>query len=56
LETKISRDFNYRTNQAEGKGENPMSLIEMLFKQSPQQTNELSQENTTDSSTVRSNP
>lgn len=56
LEAKISRDFNYRTNQAEGKGENPMSLIEMLFKQSPQQTNELSQENTTDSPTVRSNP
>ncbi len=30
LESKISRDFNYRTHQAEGKSENPMNLIEML--------------------------
>ena len=57
LESKISRDFNYRTHQAEGKGEDPMSLIEMLFAQSPQQTNELLQEkDASDSPTIRSNP
>lgn len=39
LESKIGLDFNYRTHQAEGKGEGPMSLIEMLFEQSLQQTN-----------------
>ena len=40
LQSKIDLDFNYRTHQAEGKGKDPMSLIEMLFEQSPQQTNE----------------
>lgn len=35
LEAKISRDFNYRTNQAEGKGEDPKSLIEMLLSSRP---------------------
>ena len=58
LQSKIDLDFNYRTHRAEGKDKDPMSLIEMLFEQSPQQTNELPQEpkNTTDSPTVRSNP
>ena len=58
LQSKIDLDFNYRTHQAEGKGKDPMSLIEMLFEQSPQQANELPQEpkNATDSPTVRSNP
>ena len=58
LQSKIDLDFNYRTHKAEGKDKDPMSLIEMLFEQSPQQTNELPQEpkNTTDSPTVRSNP
>jgi hypothetical protein len=46
LELKISRDFNYRTHQAEGKGKDPMSLIEMLFEQSPHQTTELLQRKT----------
>ncbi|MBP7081813.1 MAG: hypothetical protein KBA96_11930, partial [Rhodocyclaceae bacterium] len=56
LESKISRDFNYRTHQAEGKSENPMNLIEMLFAQSPLQTDELFQKkNITESPTVRSN-
>jgi hypothetical protein len=32
LESKIRLDFNYRTNQAEGQGKDPMSLIDMLFK------------------------
>ena len=55
LESKISRDFNYRTHQAEGKSENPMNLIEMLFAQSPLQTDELFQKkNITESPTVRS--
>lgn len=31
LESKIKLDFNYRTHRAEGKGEDPMSLIEMLL-------------------------
>jgi hypothetical protein len=58
LQTKINLDFNYRTHQAEGKGKDPMNLIKMLFEQSSQQTSELPQEpkNTTNSSTVRSNP
>lgn len=57
LEQKINLDFNYRTNQAEGKDKVPMSLIEMLLAQSPQQTNTLYQEkNTTHSPTERSNP
>ena len=58
LQSKIDLDFNYRTHQAEGKGKDPMSLIEMLFEQSPQQANELPQEpkNATYSPTVRSNP
>ncbi len=58
LQSKIDLDFNYRTHQAEGRGKDPMSLIEMLFEQSPQQANELHQksENTTNSPTVRSNP
>ncbi|MDP4027686.1 MAG: hypothetical protein Q8P42_01765 [Gallionella sp.] len=30
LESKIKLDFNYRTHRAEGKGEDPMSLIEMI--------------------------
>lgn len=57
LQSKIDLDFNYRTHKAEGKDKDPMSLIEMLFEQSPQQTNKLPQEpkNTTDSPTVRSN-
>ncbi len=33
LEFKIKLDFNYRTHQAEGKGEDPVSLIEALFAQ-----------------------
>ncbi len=33
LESKIKLDFNYRTHQAEGKGEDPVSLIETLFAQ-----------------------
>ena len=58
LQSKIDLDFNYRTHRAEGKDKDPMSLIEMLFEQSTQQTNELPQgpKNTTDSPTVRSNP
>lgn len=57
LQSKIDLDFNYRTHQAEGKGKNPISLIEMLFDQNPKQPNEFPQEkNTTDSPTVRSNP
>lgn len=44
LQSKIDLDFNYRTHQAEGKGKDPMSLIDMLFEQSPQQTNELPRE------------
>ena len=36
LESKISRDFNYRTHQAEGKSENPMNLIEMLLSSNPE--------------------
>ena len=36
LETKISRDFNYRTNQAEGKDEDPKSLIERLLSTMPE--------------------
>lgn len=44
LQSKIDLDFNYRTHQAEGKGKDPMSLIEMLFEQTPQQDNELPQE------------
>ena len=47
LQSKIDLDFNYRTHQAEGKGKNPMSLIEMLFEQSPQQTNEAFQKRST---------
>ena len=48
LQSKIDLDFNYRTHQAEGKGKDPMSLIEMLFEQSPQQTNEVFQRKRTD--------
>jgi hypothetical protein len=50
LQSKIDLNFNYRTHQAEGKEKRPMSLIEMLFQQSPQQTHKLSQDakNTTD--------
>lgn len=43
LQSKIDLDFNYRTHQAEGKGKDPMSLIEMLFERSPQQTNDVFQ-------------
>jgi len=57
LESKISLDFNYRTHQAEGKSEDPMSLIKMLFDQSPKQLSQLSQEKTNpDSPTIKSNP
>ena len=56
LESKISRDFNYRTHQAEGKSENPMNLIEMLFAQSPLQTDELFQKkNITESGVASEN-
>ncbi|WP_222932317.1 hypothetical protein [Allochromatium humboldtianum] len=41
LQSKIDLDFNYRTHRAEGKGKDPMSLIEMLFVQGPQQTDAL---------------
>ena len=44
LQSKIDLDFNYRTHRAEGKDKGPMSLIEMLFEQSPQQADELPQE------------
>lgn len=37
LESKIKLDFNYRTHRAEGKGEDPMSLIEMLLDKKPKQ-------------------
>jgi hypothetical protein len=37
LESKIKLDFNYRTHRAEGKGEDPMSLIEMLLDKNPKQ-------------------
>ncbi|MDO8988026.1 MAG: hypothetical protein Q7U91_00165 [Sideroxyarcus sp.] len=40
LQYKIDLDFNFRTHQAEGKGKDPMSLIEMLFEQRPQRNNE----------------
>jgi len=40
LQSKIDLDFNYRTHQAEGKGKHLMSLIEMLFEQGAQATNE----------------
>ncbi|MDI1277576.1 hypothetical protein [Methylobacter sp.] len=54
LKSKISLDFNYRTHQAEGKGEDPMSLIKMLFDQSPKQLSRLSQEKTNpDSPTIK---
>lgn len=36
LESKISRDFNYLTHQAEGKGEDPKGLIEMLLSSKPE--------------------
>ena len=36
LESKIKLDFNYRTHQAEGKGEDPKSLIEMLLSSKPE--------------------
>ena len=36
LESKIRLDFNYRTHQAEGKGEDPKSLIEMLLSSNPE--------------------
>jgi len=36
LGSKISWDFNYRTHQAEGKGEDPKSLIEMLLSSNPE--------------------
>ena len=39
LEYKIQQDFNYRTNQAEGKGETPLSLFEMLFNENLKQPN-----------------
>ncbi len=44
LQSKIDLDFNYRTHRAEGKGKDPLSLIEMLFVQGPQQINESPQE------------
>jgi len=47
LQSKIDLDFNYRTHQVEGKGKEPMGLIEMLFRQSPQQTNKLPQKTNT---------
>lgn len=37
LECKIGQDFNYRTNQAEGQGDGPTNLIEMLFNQTQKQ-------------------
>lgn len=49
LQSKIDLDFNYRTHKAEGKGSDPMSLIEMLFEQSPQQTHDISQQRNSDS-------
>lgn len=51
LQSKIDLDFNYLTHQAEGKGKHPMSLIEMLFEQGPQATNEFAKvaKNNTDS-------
>lgn len=42
LEHKINQDFNYRTNQAEGQGDGPRNLIEMLFNQTQKQKNQLS--------------
>lgn len=38
LESKIKLDFNYRTHRAEGEGETPMSLIEMLFDKGPKRS------------------
>lgn len=31
LQIKISRDYNYKTNQAEGKNEEIYNIIEMIF-------------------------
>ncbi|MDP3637843.1 MAG: hypothetical protein Q8R51_10715 [Azonexus sp.] len=45
LQSKIDLDFNYRTHRAEGKDTDPLSLIETLFEQSPQQTDELRHKN-----------
>ena len=45
LQSKIDLDFNYRTHRAEGKDKAPLSLIETLFEQSPQQTDELRHKN-----------
>jgi hypothetical protein len=38
LESKIKLNFNYRTHHAEGKGEDPISLIDTLFKQNLKQS------------------
>jgi hypothetical protein len=56
LESKISRDFNYRTHQAEGNGKAPMSLIEMLLGKNLKQNNEFPQnKNDADSPNAVSN-
>lgn len=44
LQSKIDLDFNYRTHRADGKGKDPLSLIEALFVQGPQHINESSRE------------
>jgi hypothetical protein len=44
LQSKINLDFNYRTHQAEGEDKAPLNVIEMLFKQSPQQAKDHPQE------------
>jgi hypothetical protein len=43
LESKISRDFNYRTHQTEGNGKDSTGIIESQFENSPKQLNEKSQ-------------
>jgi hypothetical protein len=56
LESKINRDFNYRTHQAEGNGKVPMSLIEMLLGKNLKQNNEFPQNKSdADSPSVVSN-
>ena len=57
LESKINRDFNYRTQQAEGNGKTPMSLIEMLLGKNLKQNNEFPQnKNDADPQPIKSNP
>lgn len=41
LQRKIDLDFNYRTHQAEGKSEDPLSLFELLLENTKQPNNQI---------------